>query len=39
MKKNNQIGQELSKFTPVELVGYDDKETGNPDALASWVVH
>lgn len=39
MKNNNNIGQELPEFKPVELVGYDDKETGNPDALASWVVH
>ena len=39
MKNNNQIGQELSKFTPVELVGYEDEEAGSPDALASWVVH
>ena len=38
-EKNNQIGQELPKFTPVELVGYEDEEAGSPDALASRVVH
>lgn len=36
---NNQIGQELSEFKPVELVGCEDEEAGSPDALASRVVH
>lgn len=37
MKNNNQIGQELPELTPVELVGYEDKETGNPRTLgAGW---
>ena len=39
MKNNNQIGQELSEFKPVELVGCENEEAGNPDALASRVVH
>lgn len=39
MKNNNQIGQELSKFKPVELVGCEDEEAGSSDALASGVVH
>lgn len=39
MKNNNNIGQELSKFKPVEIVGYEVCEAGNSDALASWVVH
>lgn len=39
MKNNNKIGQELSEFKPVELVGCEDEETGSSDASASWVVH
>ena len=39
MKNNNNIGQELSEFKPVELVGYEDEEAGSTDALISWVVH
>lgn len=39
MKNNNNIGQELSEFKPVELVGYEDEEAGNHDTLASMVVH
>ena len=39
MKNNNQIGQELSEFKPVELVGYEDEEAGSHDALVSRVVH
>ena len=35
MKNNSKIGQELSELKPVELVGYEDEEAGNPDALAS----
>ena len=35
MKNNNQIGQELSEFKPVELVDYEDEEAGSRDALAS----
>jgi hypothetical protein len=26
--KNNEIGQELSKLKPVELVGYENEEAG-----------
>lgn len=39
MKNNNQIGQELSEFKPVELVGYEHEEAGSPDTLASVAVH
>lgn len=39
MKNNNKIGQELSEFKPVELVGCEDEEAGSPDALALRVVH
>ena len=39
MKNNNNIGQELSEFNPVELVGYEVCEAGNPNALSSMVVH
>ena len=39
MKNNNQIGQELSEFKPVEIVGYEVCEAGSPDALSSMVVH
>lgn len=38
MKNNNNIGQELSEFKPVELVDYEDEEAGSPDALSSMVV-
>ena len=30
MKNNSKIGQELSELKPVELVGYEDEEAGNP---------
>jgi len=39
MKNNNNIGQELSEFKPVELVDYEDKEAGSPRPFRSWVVH
>ena len=39
MKNNNNIGQELSEFKPVEIVGYEVCEAGSPDALSSMVVH
>ena len=45
MKNNNNIGQELSEFKPVELVGYEDEEAGNSNyevrslRLQSWEVH
>ncbi|MCM1507363.1 MAG: hypothetical protein NC177_09560 [Ruminococcus flavefaciens] len=29
----NKLGQELSEFTPVEIVGYEVAETGSPLAL------
>lgn len=29
MKDNNQIGQELPEFKPVETVGYEVEEAGN----------
>lgn len=29
MKNNNQIGQELSEFKPVELVDCEDEEAGS----------
>ena len=35
MKNNNPIGQELSEFKPVELVGYEDEEAGSYEALSS----
>ena len=39
MKNNNNIGQELPEFKPVELVGYEDEEAGNPCPFRYWVVH
>ena len=39
MKNNNNIGQELSEFKPVEIVGYEVCEAGSPNALSSMVVH
>ena len=39
MKNNNNIGQELSEFKPVELVGCENEETGSPNALVLRVVH
>lgn len=39
MKNNNNIGQELSEFKPVELVGYEDKEAGSPRPFRGWAVH
>ena len=39
MKNNNQIGQGLSEFKPVELVGCEDKEAGSPRPFRGWVVH
>ena len=32
-KRNNNIGQGLPELTPVETVGYEVYETGNPLAL------
>ena len=39
MKNNNNIGQELSEFKPVEIVGCEVCEAGNPLSFSSWVVH
>lgn len=39
MKNNNEIGQELSEFKPVELVDCEDEEAGSHDALVSMAVH
>ena len=39
MKNNNNRGQELSEFKPVELVGREDKEAGSPRPFMDWVVH
>ena len=39
MKNNNQIGQELSEFKPVEIVGYEVCEAGSPCHFRGWVVH
>lgn len=39
MKNNNNIGQELSEFKPVELVGCKDEEAGSPRPFRGWVVH
>lgn len=33
------VRQELSEFTLVELVGYEDDETRSPLSFSSWVVH
>ena len=38
-KNNNQIGQELPEFKPVEVAGYEVGEAGSPSAVASVVVH
>ena len=37
--KRKNIGQELSEFTPVEIVGYEVDEAGSPTSFSLWVVH
>ena len=39
MKNNNQIGQELPEFKPVESVGCENEEAGNPCVPTYGVVH
>lgn len=38
-KNNNNIGQELSEFKPVEIVGCEICEAGSPPSFNSEVVH